>query len=121
MLTVKKYQDGVKIKEYIDDRDYLIYGRFFWNIITKIYSLLQELIDHLKDDFLMYLTDCVFIDPAKKDIVLKIMEKHGYSAKEYFATFTNTDNNKLNWITDKGDEKQLVVVDYYNKDFKNRI
>jgi hypothetical protein len=117
MLTVKMYEDGTKTKEYIDDRDYLKYGRFFWHIISKIYELLQELISELKDDFLMYLTDCVFIDETKRDVVMSIMSKHGYAAKEYFATFTNVDNNKLNWITDKGEEKQMVVVDYYKKEF----
>ena len=79
--------------------------------------MLQELISELKDDFLMYLTDCVFIDETKRDVVMSIMSKHGYAAKEYFATFTNVDNNKLNWITDKGEEKQMVVVDYYKKEF----
>lgn len=112
MLTVKKYENGVKIKEYIDDRDYLKYGRFFWHIISKIYELIQELKIVLGEDFLMFLTDCIFIDQNKKDIAIEIMNKHGYSTKDYLAVFTNTDNNTLNWITEKGEEKQMVVVDY---------
>lgn len=112
ILTVRKYENGLQVKEYIDDTDYLLYGRFFWHIISKIYIMLQELISELKEDFLMFLTDCIFIDPSKRDLAISIMEKHGYSTKEYLCAFTNVDNNKLNWITDKGEEKQMVIVDY---------
>lgn len=112
MLTVKKYENGVKIKEYIDDRDYLKYGRFFWHVISKIYELMQDLMSQLKDDFLMFLTDCVFIDPNKRDLAIQIMTKHGYSTKEYLCTFTDIENKKVSWVTDKGEEKQMIVVDY---------
>lgn len=108
ILTVKKYKDGIKIGEYIDDRDYKKYGGFFWEVICKVYTLLVELWQTLKEDFLMFLTDCVVIDPCKKDLVVSIMEKHGYGCKEYKIVFTKITEDRVAWVTDKGEPKYII-------------
>jgi len=111
ILSVKKYKDGDKIAEYIDEREYLIYGGFFWSIIKKIHNLMNDLKVQLKEDYLMFLTDCIFLDSSKRDLAIKIMENHGYSTKEYKITFTEINPDKVCWITDKGENK---VIKYHN-------
>lgn len=108
ILTVRKYKEGLRIAEYVDDRDYKKYGGFFWEVISKVYTLLVELWQTLKEDFLMYLTDCVVIDPCKRDLAISIMEKHGYGCKEFNIVFTKIEEDRVAWITDKGDSKYIV-------------
>jgi len=108
ILTVTKYVNGVKSEEYQDDRDYIKYGGFFWAVITKVHALLLELWTTLKEDFLMFLTDCVVIDPCKREISIGIIEKHGYSCKEFGLVFTDIDENRVAWVTDDGKKKQII-------------
>jgi predicted HAD superfamily phosphohydrolase YqeG len=108
ILTVTKYVNGVKSEEYQDDRDYIKYGGFFWAVITKVHALLLELWTTLKEDFLMFLTDCVVIDPCKREISIAIIEKHGYSCKEFGLVFTDIDENRVAWVTDDGKKKQII-------------
>jgi len=108
ILTVRKYKAGVKVEEYVDDRDYLRYGGFFWEVISKVYALLIDLWQTLKEDFLMFLTDCVVIDGSKKDLAIQIMEKHGYGTKEYKIVFTELTESKVAWVTDKGEKKHII-------------
>ena len=108
ILTIKEFKEGIKIKEYIDDTDYLKYGGFFWEVIGKVYALLMDLWHTLKEDFLMFLTDCVVIDPSKTELAKQIIEKHGYGHKEYKIVFTELSENKVAWITDKGEKKYII-------------
>lgn len=108
ILTIRKYKDGMKVEEYVDDKEYLKYGGFFWAVILKINELMIELWTSLKEDFLMFLTDCVVIDPRRKEDAIAIMEKHGYSCKDYKLVFTDIEYSKVAWITDKGERKQIV-------------
>lgn len=108
ILTVRKYKAGIKTEEYIDDRDYLRYGGFFWEVICKVYALLLDLWQQLKEDFLMFLTDCVVIDPNKSELAKQIIEKHGYGHKEYKVVFTELTESKVAWITEKGEKKHII-------------
>jgi hypothetical protein len=63
----------------------------------------------------MFLTDCIFIDPRKKELVQQIMEKHGYTTKCYSVVFTAIDADKVAWINDKGDVKQMAHRQKLNK------
>ena len=123
ILTVRKYKNGEKVEEYVDDRDYLKYGGFFWEVICKVYALLLDLWQNLKEDFLMFLTDCVVIDSCKRELAMQIIEKHGYGSKEYKIVFTEITDTKVAWITDKGEKKHIVhnhkLLNTSNKDFKN--
>lgn len=108
MLSVSKYENGLKVADYIDDRDYLKYGGFFWAVLEKVYELMLDLQMTLKEDFLMFITDCVVIDESKRDVATAIMVKHGYSTKENFITFTDINDKSVCWITDKGENKQIL-------------
>lgn len=108
IITVRKYKAGIKVEEYIDDRDYLKYGGFFWAVISRIHNMMLELYSVLKEDFLMFLTDCVFIDPRRKNDAIKVMEKHGYQTKEYSLSFTDITEKKVAWLTDKGEHKHIL-------------
>lgn len=108
ILTVTEYKDGLKYKEYTDDREYKKYGGFFWAVISKVHILLLELYVTLKEDFLMFLTDCVVIDPCKRELAISIIEKHGYSCKEYGLVFTEIEENRVCWVTSDGKNKQII-------------
>ena len=108
ILTVRKYKAGIKVEEYLDDSDYLKYGGFFWAVIVRIHNMMLELYSVLKEDFLMFLTDCVVIDPRRKNDALRVMEKHGYGTKEYRLVFTDITEKKVAWLTDKGEHKHIV-------------
>jgi len=120
ILTVRKYKAGVKVEEYVDDRDYLRYGGFFWEVICKVYALLIDLWQTLKEDFLMFLTDCVVIDASKRDLAVQIMEKHGYGTKEYKIVFTDITETKVAWITDKGEKKHIIHNRLLNNNDKGK-
>jgi len=117
---VRKYKAGVKVEEYVDDRDYLRYGGFFWEVICKVYALLIDLWQTLKEDFLMFLTDCVVIDASKRDLAVQIMEKHGYGTKEYKIVFTDITETKVAWITDKGEKKHIIHNRLLNNNDKGK-
>lgn len=107
-ISVTKYRDGEKVDEFIDDRDYIKYGGFFWQVLSKIYDLMLDLYNSLGKDFLMFLTDCIIIKPSRKADAIAIMEKHGYSTKEYGMVFTAIEDNKVAWINDKGEHKHII-------------
>ena len=54
----------------------------------------------------------ILILAPTRELAIQIMTKHGYSTKEYLCTFTDIENKKVSWVTDKGEEKQMIVVDY---------
>lgn len=121
VLTVRKYVKGVKVEEYTDDTEYLKYGGFYWAVISKVNTMMLELWNELKEDFLMFLTDCVVIDPSKIDVALAIMHKHGYGTKEYRLVFTELTDTKVAWITDKGESKYIVHNRMLSKSEREKI
>lgn len=121
VLTVRKYVKGVKVEEYTDDTEYLKYGGFYWAVISKVNTMMLELWNELKEDFLMFLTDCVVIDPSKRDVALAIMHKHGYGTKEYRLVFTELTDTKVAWITDKGESKYIVHNRMLSKSEREKI
>lgn len=108
IITVKQYKQGVKVAEYIDNTDYIKYGAFFWAVICHINNIMLELAHELKEDFLMFITDCVVIDPSRKADAIRIMEKHGYGTKEYRLVFTEISEKKVAWLTEKGEHKHII-------------
>jgi hypothetical protein len=108
ILTIKKYAGGYKVSEDVDDREYLRYGGFFWAVISKVNELMVDLWLSLQEDFLMFLTDCVVIDPARKQDAIAIMEKHGYSAKDYTLVFTDISDSTVAWVKSDGEKKQII-------------
>ena len=107
VLTIKKYVNGEKVNESVNDEEYKKYGGFYWAVICKVYSCMVELSTKLGIDYLMFLTDCVFIDPSRRDEAISIIESHGYSWKEYKVWFTNIDRDSVSWLTDDGKKKKI--------------
>jgi len=108
IIGVTMYENGVKVLENADSSDYIKYGGFYWSIINKMETLMLELIQSLRHDFLMFLTDCIVIPPDKKEQATAIIEKHGYQVKEYSLFFTEITEEKVSWETDKGEKKQII-------------
>lgn len=72
------------------------------HIIGFVWKTFQELFKELDDDFYMFLTDCIYVDPKHLNKVTKFFEKKGYGSKYKPFMLTKLDKldenrNKVTW------------------------
>lgn len=58
------------------------------DIVDYVWNLANSIISQVKDDFLMYLTDCFFVTSEVADNVIKLLKENGYeySVKDVIIT-----------------------------------
>jgi len=88
-----------KPKRYINRRE-PEYRHIRHNIIGYVYDVFLKLADQLGDDFLMFLTDCVFTTTERKAEVDAFFKAQGYNTKSKTFEYTNLDriNKAVEWI-----------------------
>lgn len=69
------------------------------HVINTVYDIFWELHEEIGNDFLMFLTDCVFTDSSRTDFVEKFFRKYGYRFKTKSVEFTKVDreNKIIHW------------------------
>lgn len=79
------------------------------HVISSIYEMFLELIEGvLKGDFLMFLTDCIYVDAKYKDEVQRFFKSKGYDSKFKQFVLTKLDSER----------KVIVWWDYVKKKYK---
>lgn len=92
VIYEKVYKNGelVEIKE--------PYRRPFNNvrldIVDHVWNMANSIITQVKDDFLMFLTDCFFVTPEVADEVIAMLKENGYECSIKDVTITSMHRGK---------------------------
>jgi hypothetical protein len=62
------------------------------------------------DDFLMYLTDCLFVKPHKVKDAQKFFLNRGYQTKKHIVDFISYDGMRLTWFDTKENKKKQMYA-----------
>ena len=116
--TIQEYKNGKLKKEYMNWEYKNRYSPFYWAVINYVAEVMMEIADALKDDFYMWLTDCVYIDKKHRHIVEEILDKHGYDYKDFYIEFEELNEKEVKWFDFKSREKKYInhniLLNYYD-------
>lgn len=107
---IKKYKDGELIESRFDDDYYLRYCPFYWNIIKKTYDIMMNTFNSFKDNWYMFLTDCVFVDESKVLDAQKLLKDLGYDSKTHNIEFKEFQNGRLVWYDFKDERLKGIYA-----------
>jgi hypothetical protein len=113
---IKTYQKGVCVQS---DKDYEYnarYSPFYWNIIYHTYELMMEAYAEFGDDFVMYLTDCLFVQTSKMKVAKEFFMKRGYMVKTHLIDLVSYDGRELKWFDSK--DKKVKSMFAMNRDIE---
>ena len=106
--TIDKYEEG-KLKTSELNTDYIEkYSPFYWSVINYVAEVMMEIAHTLKDDFYMWLTDCVYLNESRKKDVEKILNKHNYEYKDFYIEFKDLDERMVKWYDYKANEDKFI-------------
>jgi len=107
---VRVYKNGELVENRFDDVTYYRYCPFYWNILEYTYDIMIKSYQLLKDDWYMFLTDCVFVDVEKIGVAQKFLIDCGFKYKNHLIEYKKFENNKLEWYDYKDKKiKQMYV------------
>lgn len=107
---IKTYKNGEFVRHEFDNLQYQKYVPFYWNIIEKTHSLMNESYELFKDSWYMFLTDCIFVDVEKIKSTQKFLSERGFSNKTHLIEFKSYDGHLLKWHDFKdGSDKQIYA------------
>lgn len=92
------------------------------HIIGFVWKTFQELFKELNNDFYMFLTDCIYVDPKHLKKVTKFFEKKGYGSKYKKFKLTKLDKagKKVTWWDKlKTKNKGIKYYEYADKQVYN--
>lgn len=112
----KEYKGGVLVKKYPDWDKYNKYSPFYWNVIERVWTMMQDCIALLGDDLYMWLTDCCYINPDREEEVKKFLEAKGYNHKRFMANFESIDFNKNEVVWYDAKANKVKTMSFYGKD-----
>ena len=98
-------------------RDYAYHNRyspFYWNIIYHTYQIMMDAYMEFGDDFVMYLTDCLFVTPKRMNDAKKFFLNRGYQTKTHVIDVRKYDGKRLIWYDNK--EQKLKGIYAMNRD-----
>jgi hypothetical protein len=110
MPMIRRYENGKCVKIDYDVGYHNRYSPFYWQIIHHTYNLLMESYQLFKKDWYMFLTDCVFVNPAKAKEVKEFFESWGYNVKNHTIDFTAYDGQNLTWYDTKAQNHKSVFA-----------
>jgi hypothetical protein len=107
------------VKEYIDgemrmakhDADYYDrYSPFYWSIIYHTYKIMMEAYEEFSEDFVMYITDCLFVEMGRKNGAKLFFEERGYECKSHIIDIVSYDGRQLIWYDTKANRKKGIFA-----------
>jgi len=107
---IKKYEYGVLIEKTYDYQFHNQYSPFYWNILAYTHDLMMESFGLFKDDWYMFLTDCIFIDYKRRKDVQLFLESKGFTFKSHQIHFKSFENGKLDWFDFKDQENKSIFA-----------
>jgi hypothetical protein len=111
---IKTYRQGVCVHS---DKDYEYHARyspFYWNIIYHTYELMMKAYEEFGDDFVMYLTDCLFVQTRKMKVAKEFFIRHGYFVKTHIVDLISYNGRELKWFDSK--DKKVKSMFAMNRD-----
>jgi hypothetical protein len=99
--VTKYYENGEEIKERrLIESMPMKYQYARHNIIGKVYDMFSQLEKEVGNGFLMYLTDCVFIEPRNYRYAKKFFSDYGYQTKDSHCQILGVDKEKkvVHWF-----------------------
>ncbi len=106
----QEYKDGVPLKP-ISKADGLKDARL--HVLFTVWEMATEIIDALGNDFYMFLTDCFYFDKKRKDVVMKILKKHGYKYRSFMGDIISLEPisgyvDKVHWYDHAKEKKKFM-------------
>lgn len=108
---VKTYEEGKLIKSTYDEDTYNRYCPFYWNIIQVTHELMVKSYSLFKDNWYMFLTDCLFVDFHVANDAKKFINSYNYQVKSHQIVFEKFDGRRITWFDFKDHkEKQIHAL-----------
>jgi DNA-dependent RNA polymerase auxiliary subunit epsilon len=96
--VLKNYKEGKLVGYSFDEQVHSRYAPFYWNIIEHTHQIMMESYERFKDNWYMYLTDCLFVDLDVAKDAHKFISDKGYKCKSHQIEFINFDGKRLRWF-----------------------
>jgi hypothetical protein len=111
---IKEYVNG-EMKIMKADSDYYDkYSPFYWSIIYHTYQIMMEAYEQFSDDFVMYITDCLFVEMNRKSDAQKFFKERGYDSKSHFIDIVSFDGRQVVWYDTKANKRKGIYA--FNRD-----
>jgi hypothetical protein len=108
---IKTYDEGKLVSSYHDEETYNRYSPFYWNIIEVTHKIMVESYSLFKDNWYMFLTDCLFVDFEVAKDAKKFINSFNYEVKSHQIVFEKFDGRRLTWFDFKDHkEKQIHAL-----------
>ena len=106
---IKTYQDGVCIDTSFDTAQHQMYSPFYWNIIYHTHQLMIDSFKVFRDDWYMFLTDCLFVSIDRMKDAQEFLKEKGFFYKNHTIEFKTFDAKNITWF----DYKDMKIKTMY--------
>ena len=106
--TIDTYSQGVLVDSDINSEYIDTYSPFYWSVINYVAEVMMEIANALNEDFYMWLTDCVYLNEDRKEIIEKILDKHNYEYKDFYIQFKDLDERVVRWYDFKAKDDKFI-------------
>ena len=94
---IKNYKDGELVSTTFDYEYNKKYSPFYWNIIYHTHEIMVQSFEVFKDDWFMFLTDCLFVDSKRIKDAQKFLNEKGFKTKFHTIEFKKFKENQITW------------------------
>jgi hypothetical protein len=85
------------------------YRPYYWAVINEVNNLMNKAINAIPEkDFLMWLTDCIYLKKESADLIKKFFDDYGYEYKECESTIEKVDAKRVHWVNHKTGESKYI-------------
>jgi hypothetical protein len=113
----KEFKGGECVNKWYGFDYHNKYSPFYWQIINHTHELMMECYDLMKENFYMFLTDCVFVDMKAMNVAQKFFIDRGYNIKHHVINFEKYDGKRLIWWDNK--DQRLKGIYASSRDINN--
>ena len=106
---IKTYQDGVCVDTSFDTAQHQMYSPFYWNIIYHTHQLMIDSFKVFRDDWYMFLTDCLFVSIDRMKDAQEFLKEKGFFYKNHTIEFKTFDAKNITWF----DYKDMKIKTMY--------
>jgi hypothetical protein len=111
---IKSFENGELSHRTKDYAYHERYSPFYWNIIYHTYQIMMDAYAEFQDDFVMYLTDCLFVTPKRMMDAKKFFQSRGYNTKTHVVDIRKYDGMRLEWYDNK--DRKMKGIYAMNRD-----
>ena len=116
---IKVYKAGELVENKPDENYYNRYSPFYWKIIETSEDIMMKTYELFKDNWYMYLTDCLYVDSKVSKQAQEFLASLGYQSKVHSVQFTGFDGKIIEWIDFKKGQATPKKMYYAHRDIKS--